>query len=116
MADVEPRRGGAQGGGHGWGVGRFAGVLSLCGPFPRRGALLGNLDEVRRLPIFLAAGRDSRRYTADDVCNDLRLLHTAGLSIMLRQYPCGDELSPQMLTDTNRWIIDQLTGGHVCVE
>ena len=95
---------------------RFAGVLSLCGPFPRGGALLGNLDKARRLPIFLAAGRDSRRYTADDVCNDLRLLHTAGLSIMLRQYPCGDELSPQMLTDTNRWIIDQLTGDHVCVE
>ncbi len=92
---------------------RFAGVLSLCGPFPRGGALLGNLDKARRLPILLATGRDSRQYTADEVCNDLRLLHTAGLSIMLRQYPGGDELSPQMLMDMNRWIINQLTDDNV---
>ena len=44
-----------------------------------------------------------------DVCNDLRLLHTAGLSITLRLYPCGHELSPQMLADMDRWIIEQIT-------
>ena len=34
---------------------------------------------------------------------------TAGLSITLRQYPCGHELMPQMLSDVDRWIIEQIT-------
>jgi hypothetical protein len=42
------------------------------------------------------------------VCEDLRLLHTAGLSVTLRQYPCGHELAPQMLADANRWIMEQI--------
>ena len=46
---------------------------------------------------------------AAQVCDDLRLLHTAGLSVTLRQYPCGHELLPQMLLDMDRWIIEQIT-------
>jgi hypothetical protein len=61
------------------------------------------------LGIFLATGRGSVQYQAAQVCEDLRLLHTAGLSIILRQYPCGHELMPQMLTDVDRWIIEQIT-------
>jgi hypothetical protein len=38
----------------------------------------------------------------------LRLLHTAGLSVTLRQCPCGHELLPQMLADVNRWIMEQI--------
>ena len=85
---------------------RFAGVLSLCGAFPTGRAPFGNLVAARRLGIFLASGRTSREYPASQVCEDLRLLHTAGLSITLRQYPCGQELMPQMLADMNRWIMD----------
>jgi phospholipase/carboxylesterase len=88
---------------------RFAGVISLCGPFPTGHNPFGNLIEIRKLGIFFAAGRSSLEYPATQVCEDLRLLHTAGLSITLRQYPCGHELMPQMLTDVDRWIIEQIT-------
>jgi len=87
---------------------RFAGVISLCGPLPTGGAFLGNLIAARRLGMFLATGRGSSDYPADQVCVDLRLLHTAGLSVTLRQYPCGHELLPQMLADINRWIMEQI--------
>jgi phospholipase/carboxylesterase len=88
---------------------RFAGVLSLCGPFPAGRTPFGNLLAARRLMIFLATGRGSLQYPAEQVCEDLRLLHTAGLSVTLRQYPCGHELAPQMLADVDRWIIEQIT-------
>jgi phospholipase/carboxylesterase len=87
---------------------RFAGVISLCGAFPAGGTPFGNLIAARRLGIFLASGRASGDYPATQVCEDLRLLHTAGLSITLRQYPCGQELMPQMLADVNRWIMEQI--------
>ena len=88
--------------------GRFAGVISLCGAFPSGRGLFGNLVAARRLGMFLATGRASQEYPATQVCEDLRLLHTAGLSVTLRQYPCGHELQPQMLTDLDRWIIEQI--------
>jgi len=88
---------------------RFAGVISLCGAFPSGPKLFGNLADARRLGILLAAGRDSDRYPAARVCDDLRLIHTSGLSVTLRQYPCGHELSPRMLADLDRWIIEMIT-------
>jgi phospholipase/carboxylesterase len=88
---------------------RFAGVISLCGQFPTGGKPFGNLIAARRLGIFLATGRVSQEYPAEKVCDDLRLLHTAGLSVTLRQYPCGHELPRQVLADIDRWIIDQIT-------
>jgi phospholipase/carboxylesterase len=88
---------------------QFSGVLSLCGPFPTGGTPFGNLVAARRLGMFLASGRGSQEYPAERVCEDLRLLHTAGLSITLRQYPCGHELLPQMLADINRWVMEQIS-------
>ncbi|MGA2033367.1 MAG: alpha/beta hydrolase-fold protein [Thermoguttaceae bacterium] len=90
---------------------RFAGVLSLGGAFPTGRNPLANLSQARRLPVLLAVGRASQVYPEVKVCADLRLLHTAGLSTTLRLYPCGHEISPQMLGDVDRWIIDQITSG-----
>lgn len=89
--------------------GRFAGVISLCGQFPRGHKPFGNLAAARHMPVLLAAGRKSEAYTEPDVCADLRLLHSAGISVDLRQYPCGQEIAPQMLQDVDRWIIEQIT-------
>jgi phospholipase/carboxylesterase len=89
---------------------RFAGVASLGGGLPTGRPSLGNLLTARRLPILLAVGRNSLEYPADQVCENLRLLHSAGMSITLRQYPCGHELAHQMLSDLDRWIIEQFTG------
>jgi phospholipase/carboxylesterase len=87
----------------------FAGVLSLCGRFPKGRTPFGNLNSARKIPVFLASGRDSTEYQAEEVCENLRLMHSAGLSITLRQYPCGHELTPQMLADVDRWIMEQIT-------
>jgi phospholipase/carboxylesterase len=88
---------------------QFAGVLSLGGAFPTGRAPLANLPEARQLAVFLATGRHSLSYGEVAVCADLRLLHTAGVSITLRLYPCGHEISQQMLADVDRWIIEQIT-------
>jgi phospholipase/carboxylesterase len=87
----------------------FAGVISLCGAFPSGRTPFSNLAAVRRLGVFLITGRSSEAYSAEEVCENLRLFHTAGLSLTLRQYPCGHELTPQMLSDIDRWIIEQIT-------
>jgi phospholipase/carboxylesterase len=87
---------------------RFAGVLSLGGAFPKGRTPFRNLTAIRRLPIFLAVGRDSDIYSPDAACEDLRLFHSAGMSITLRQYPFGHELAPQLLGDVDRWIMDQI--------
>lgn len=87
----------------------FAGVLSLGGAFPSGHQPLARLVAARRMPVFLALGRDSETYGPVDACNDLRLLHTAGIPVTLRQYPCGHQLSEQMLRDVDRWIMEQVT-------
>lgn len=89
---------------------RFAGVISLGGACPRGHSPLAQFEQIRRLSMFLAVGRDSVTYSPEMACDDLRLFHSAGISITLRQYPCGQQLAPQMLRDMDRWIIDEITG------
>jgi phospholipase/carboxylesterase len=91
----------------------FAGVLSVGGPFPSTLRPLGQLHAVRRLKIFLATGRYSQQYPEAEVCANLRLIHAAGMSVNLRQYPCGDDLSTQMLSDMDRWIMEEMTAPAV---
>jgi phospholipase/carboxylesterase len=85
---------------------RFAGIVSLGGAFPSDRAPLRRLVEARRLPVFLTCGRDSLKYPSDKVCENLRLFHTAGIDISLRQYPCGQEITTNMLSDLDRWMMD----------
>jgi phospholipase/carboxylesterase len=92
---------------------RFAGALSLGGRFPVGHAPLARLGEARHLSIWLACTRASERYPSAAVCDDLRLFHSAGLSIMLREYPGADGLPPQMLSDMDRWLMEQITGAGV---
>jgi phospholipase/carboxylesterase len=88
---------------------RFAGVLSLGGAFPTGHRPFVQILEARKLPVFLAVGRDSQTYSPEQACETLRLFHTAGISVALRQYPCSQQLAPQMLRDIDRWIIEQIT-------
>lgn len=89
---------------------QFAGVLSLCGAFPVGRQSLSRLQAARRVPLLMAVGRDSQRYPAPHVCRDLRLLHSAGMHLTLRQYPCGHEISPWMLSDMDRWMMEHIQG------
>ena len=86
----------------------IAGIVSLGGPFPNVGAPLAELNAVRKIPLFVAASRQGRFFPTDEVCENLRLFHSAGMSITLREYPGGDGLSPQMLADVDRWIMEQI--------
>lgn len=88
--------------------GKFAGVLSLGGAFPEGSNPLAKIGQARRLPVFLACGRQAEKFPSQQVCDNLRLLHSAGMSVTLRQYPCGDELTTQMLSDMDRWIMEQV--------
>ncbi len=94
----------------------FAGAVSIGGPFPTGFMPLAQLHRVRQLQFLLASGRDSRTYPPDRVCENLRLMYSAGMSISLRQYPCGDDLTTQMLSDVDRWIMQQISAPVVATE
>jgi phospholipase/carboxylesterase len=86
----------------------FAGVLSIGGGLPTTSRPFARLHDVRRLNVFLTSGRESRDYPERAVCRDLRLLHAAGMSVNLRLYPCGDDVTTDMLADMDRWIMEQV--------
>lgn len=87
----------------------FAGVISIGGAMPRRDAPLNRVKEARGLPIMLASCRESEAYPQADVVSDLRLLHSAGFSLALRQYPGDDELTTSMLSDMDRWMMERIS-------
>ncbi len=88
----------------------FAGVISLCGAFPSGKLPLRQWNAARMLPILLSAGVKSTEFSLNDACSALELLHTAGMSVTLREYPCAQELAPVMLQDVNRWIMERVCG------
>lgn len=88
----------------------FAGAVTIGGAFPQEHCPLNNLLDSRSTPILMAHGRDSDDESVERTCGDLRLLHAGGFNVTLRQYPCGHELTTQMLSDMNAWIMEQVTG------
>jgi phospholipase/carboxylesterase len=91
---------------------QFAGVVAINGPLPARLSPLRRVNELRRVPCLLATSRDSQAYPADHVCRDLRLLHVAGCTVALRQYPGDDSLTSNMLSDMDRWLMELVCGGN----
>jgi phospholipase/carboxylesterase len=89
---------------------RFAGALTIGGTFPRSLRPLARINAARAVPLLIAQGRDSQRYSTDALCYDLRLCHAAGLSVSVRHYPTGDELTTQMLHDIDLWMMEIVTG------
>ena len=88
----------------------YAGALSVGGAFPLGHMPLLNLHSLRDLPLFLAYCRDSETYSEGNLCDELPLFHAAALKVAIRQYPCGDELTTQMLTDMDAWMMERVTG------
>ena len=89
---------------------RFAGAVSFGGPFPEGNMPLIRLAQIRKFPLLLAHCRDSQSYPIDRVCQELKLFHAAAMCVTLRQYPCDDEMTTQMLADLDRWLMEQVTG------
>jgi phospholipase/carboxylesterase len=91
---------------------QFAGVISIGGPFPTGQNPLFNLDQARQLPLLISHGSESECYPVDRVCSDLRLFHSGGMKVTVRQYPCGDEITTKMLSDIDAWVMELVTGVH----
>lgn len=83
----------------------FAGVASLNGPLPEGSAPLGRWGSSRNLEVFWSHCRKSQEFSQSQLCEQLKLLHVAGFSVTLRQYPGSDELSSSSLSDLNSWIM-----------
>jgi phospholipase/carboxylesterase len=90
--------------------GKYAGVATIGGSLPTRLCPLRRVNQMRRLPCMLAMSRGSQRYPDDRVCRDLRLLHSVGCTVDLRQYLGDEELTTKMLSDLNHWLMDFVCG------
>lgn len=88
----------------------FAGVASLCGPFPHGRQMLHRWTAARNLSVFLGIGETKVENSSAATCETLELFHTAGVSTMLREYACGQEIAPEMLRDLNRWMMNIVCG------
>lgn len=86
----------------------FAGVASIDGPLDSGCIRLRDLARCRELDVFLAGFRSSKSYTESDLCKDLKLLHTGGFSTTVRQYPGELRMDSKVLSDINRWIMEQI--------
>ena len=86
----------------------FAGVLAMNGPLPSVGTPLSQWERARKLPVFWAQCRKSDQFDQQQLCRQLRLLHIAGFSLTLRQYPGVDKISDALLGDVNRWIMESV--------
>lgn len=88
---------------------RIAGVISLNGELPTTGPWLSRLKVARHIPVLLAHYRNSRVFSEQRLCENLILLHSAGFSVTMRQYPCDDSGCEQVYRDANRWVMESVT-------
>ena len=88
----------------------FAGVVSLCGAFPQGNLPLRQWASIRHLPTLLTVGNQSDVFTTEQAGKTLALYHAAGMPIAVRDYPCGQELTGEMLLEVNRWIMERVCG------
>lgn len=95
---------------------QYAGAASIGGCFPQGHSPLARLKLARRAQLLIMHCRDSLTYPVQHVCEELSLFHAAGMSVTLRKYPCGDELTTQMLRDLDAWLMEQVTGSRSNVE
>jgi phospholipase/carboxylesterase len=91
---------------------RFAGVGAFHGPLPSQLSPLRRVNELRQLPCLLTTSKESVLYPEKLVCNDLRLLHTAGCKVTLRHYPGDDGLTDNMLSDLDSWLMELVCGAN----
>lgn len=88
----------------------FGGVASLGGNFPKAQNVMNRWTATRDLAVFLGFGQNSTTFSPNDACQVLKLLHTAGIPTISREYACGQELVPQMLQDLNHWMMNLVCG------
>jgi phospholipase/carboxylesterase len=88
----------------------LAGVISIGGALPRGNCPLSRIHQARSLPLMLMCSRESRVYPSHQVAADLRLMHSAGCQLAIREYLCGDELYTDMFADMDEWLMEKVCG------
>ena len=87
----------------------FAGIVSLCGNFPAGYSTMLRWTAARNTAVYLGLSQQNDDLQQDS-CRMLELLHTVGIPATVREYPCGQELVPQMFRDLNRWMMGLVCG------
>ena len=85
----------------------FSAAASLRSGALPKGRLFNNLLTARQVPVFLAlsGGEDSKNAEIES-CETLRLLHSAGFQVTLRQYFWEREQPSLLFSDLNRWLME----------
>ncbi|MEM9409760.1 MAG: PHB depolymerase family esterase [Planctomycetota bacterium] len=86
----------------------FAGVASINGPLPEGDAPLGRWSSSRNIEVFWSHFRKSKEFEQNQLCRQLKLLHVAGFSVTLRQYPGNGDNPAPAFPDLNRWIMQMI--------
>lgn len=92
----------------------FAGIVAIDGSFPSEETVLfRNWRSIRDLPILMTTPSVSTNSYQHLSSNQLRLMHTAGMTVSVRQYNEYNEANSEqnrmdrILADCNRWIMSR---------
>ncbi|MEX0725774.1 MAG: alpha/beta hydrolase-fold protein, partial [Planctomycetaceae bacterium] len=92
---------------------RFAGVAALGGLWPKNFTPLTNYRELRETRVLLGTGRNDTQTSVNSVSRAAHLLHAAGLQPMIREYNASHDLTAEMLTDVNHWVMSGITSAYI---
>lgn len=87
----------------------FGGAAALAGSLPQTDLVLSRYRELQGKRVLLMGGVRDAVVPADDVIRTSRLLHAAGLDVTLKISDADHTVTPRMLSQINRWIIDSIT-------
>ena len=79
----------------------FAGAAAFGGEFPAENSIFPSWQMIP--PLSLLLGIDKAE--SDRACRMMKLCHMAGLTADIREYPETQHISPAMLQDLNRWMM-----------
>jgi len=79
----------------------FAGAATFGGEIPPGNRIFPSWQMTQPLSVFFGIDESA----PDHTCRMMELLYTAGLSADIREYPETKSLTPTMLQDLNRWMM-----------
>ena len=79
----------------------FAGVAAFGGEIPTESRIFPSWQMTQSPSFFLGIDEAA----PDHACRVMELFHTAGLIAEVREYPGTESLTPLMLQDLNRWMM-----------
>ncbi|MEX0794864.1 MAG: PHB depolymerase family esterase [Pirellulaceae bacterium] len=86
----------------------YAGVVSINGGLPEGSSPLRGLPAIRDLRMLVMQCQQGTDYPEAQLCNDIRLAHSAAFKMDVRQYLCEDAIMTDMLQDMNSWVMGRV--------